>query len=308
MHVSSKRFAITWLLATVVGLLGLVTFNVLVDPLGGFPGVHLKALDRLRYLDMDRVSKGELARHGGWEAVIFGSSRAKAGLPANHPFAVTNRTCNLSLDGAKLPEVVAEFDFALKHNPIKHVALCLDFHMFSHGQGWILDFPESRFNPRLNRFAYYCKHLLGRDATDRAWATLRKYRQGYNPPMQSRNGFYDHQLYKDTAQRELFDRVLRIMGTGYSQQKVDPADLELFRHVVRVCRDRKIDLQIAIMPVHALDLELLYAGGRWAEFQKWKTDLVGVLAEEGVEGRFKLWDFTGRPPRRSLHLAKQSTG
>jgi hypothetical protein len=297
-----KRFTTVWLLATVTALVGVAAFNVLVDPLGSFQSLHLKAFEPLRYLDMDRVAKAEMARRGDWEVIVLGSSRAKAGLPATHLFFQTNRTCNLSFDGAKLPELVAAFDYALQHNPLKYVALFLDLHMFSQGQRWMLDFPESRFNPHFDRFVYYCKELIGRDSTDRSWATLRKYRERYNPPVQSRNGFYDHRLYMDTAQRELFDRVLRIMGAGYSHQTVDAADLELFRHVVRECRDRHIDLQIAIMPVHALDLELLYACGRWPEFEQWKTDLVNVVAAEGVEGEFKLWDFTGYagPPAEAV--------
>jgi hypothetical protein len=297
-----KRFTMAWLLTTIAALAVVAAFNVLVDPSGGFPGLHLKTLEPLRYLEMDRVAKGELARHGGWQVVILGSSRSKAGLPATHPFLVTNRTCNLSLDGAKLPELAAAFDYALKHNPLEHVALFLDLQMFSQGPGWILDFPESRFNPQFNRFAYYCKELLGRDSTDRAWATMRRHFRGYNPPVQARNGFYDHKLNAETSQRELFDRVMRIMGAGYSRQTVEPADLELFRHVVRECRDQHIDLQMALMPVHALDLELLHASGRWPELEKWKTDLVNILVEEGVEGRFRLWDFTGYagPPAEAV--------
>jgi len=302
MRASFKRFTMVWLLATIAALAVVAAFNVLVDPSGGFPGLHLKTFEPLRYLEMDRVAKGELARHGGWQVIILGSSRSKAGLPATHPFLVTNRTCNLSLDGAKLPELAAALDYALKHNPLKHVALFLDLQMFSQGPGWVLDFPESRFNPHFNRFAYYCKQLLGRDSTDRAWTTMRRHFRGYNPPVQARNGFYEHKLNAGTSQRELFDRVMRIMGAGYSRQTVDPADLELFRHVVRECRDHHVDLQMAIMPVHALDLELLHASGRWPDLEKWKTDLVSVLAEEGVEGRFRLWDFTGYagPPAEAV--------
>ena len=304
-----KGFTTVWLLATIAALAVVAAFNVLVDPSGGFPGLHLQRFEPLRYLEMDRVAKGELARHGGWQVIILGSSRSKAGLPATHPFLVTNRTCNLSLDGAKFPELATVFDYALKHNPLKHVALFLDLQMFSQGPGWVLDFPESRFNPRFDRLSYYCKQLLGRDSTGRAWATVRRYRQGYNPPAQARNGFYDHKLNADTSQRELFDRVLRIMGAGYSRQTLDAADVDLFRHMVRECRDRHIDLQMAIMPVHALDLELVHACGRWPEFEKWKTDLVNVLAEEGVEGKFKLWDFTGYagPPAEAVPPAGEVT-
>ena len=71
------------------------------------------------------------------------------------------------------------------------------------------------------------------------------------------------------------------------------ASLDLFRELVRTCRDQHLDLRIAILPVHALDIELLYSSGRWPEFERWKAGMVNVLAEEGVEDKFPLWDFTG---------------
>jgi hypothetical protein len=165
--------------------------------------------------------------------------------------------------------------------------------MFAPGPPWVENFADSRFNPRLQIFAYACKQLLGRAYTDRTWTTIRRRLWHYQPVPQETRGFHSHSLSPATSQRELFSRVLHILGAGYRVQTVDPGDLELFRHIVRTCRDQKIDLEVAIMPVHALDLELLYAGGRWAEFEKWKADLVKVLAEERVEGKFGLWDFTG---------------
>ena len=302
MQAAYQRFVGFWLLITLAGLMAVAAFNMLVDPAGAFPAWHLKAFEPLRYLNYDRVHKAEMARRGGWEIIILGSSRSQAGFPATHPFLAAKPTCNLSLNGAKFPELAPVFDYARRHNPLKHVILCVDLYMFSSGSRWIEDFPESRFSPSFAPFDYYCKRLLGRASTGDAWDTLRQKCKHYTPPPQTRYGFYDTRLGPGTSQRELFSRVMRMLGAGYRHQTLDPSDLELFRHVVRACRDRKIDLQVVIMPVHALDLELLYAGGRWGEFEKWKTDLVKALAEEGVEGQFNLWDFTGYagPPAETV--------
>ena len=297
-----KRFVKIWLLATVAALAGLAGFNVLVDPAGAYQGLHLHWFEPLRYLDHDRVHKAEMARRGDWQVIILGSSRSKAGLPAEHPFLATNRTCNLSVDGAKFTEMASIFDYTLQHNPVKHVIICVDLHMFSQGPRWLLDFSDSRFNPGFDRFIYYCKQLLGRDSTERAWETVRRQLQGRHPTAQESNGFYRHSLNADTCQRELFDRVLHLMAAGYRLRTFDPSYLELFRQMVRACRDRHIDLQVAIVPVHALDLELFYAIGRWPEFEQWKTGLADVLAQEGVEGKVGLWDFTGYagPPAEAV--------
>ena len=293
MQILCQRFVKTWLAAAILGLVVLAGLNVLVDPAGAYPRAHLKAFDSVRYLGLNRVTKAEMARRGDWEIIILGSSRAELGFPAAHPFLTTNKACNLSLAAARFPELVAAFDFACAHNPLKHVLLGLDLYMFSQGERWVDTFPESRFNPDVAVFPYYCKQLIGRAATDRTWETIRRKLQGYRPIPQETRGFHNHTLGPGDSQHEMFDRVMRFEGRGYQGQSVDPSYLELFRHVVRVCRDQHIDLQVAIMPVHALDLELVYEGGRWPELEKWKQDLVEVLADEGTEGKFNLWDFTG---------------
>jgi hypothetical protein len=280
------------LLAALAGVAGVAAMNVLVDPAGAFPRVHLKLFEKVRYLDLDRVARAEMAARGDWQVIVLGSSRAEAGLPAGHPFFTTNRACNLSLAGAMFPELEAEFDFAQQHNNLEHVILCLDFFMFSKGAPWVDNFSESKFNSNFDRFPYYCRRLLGRAAIDRSWDAVRRTLQGYRPVPQQTRGFRNNWLGADVCQRELFGRVLYNYGAGYRLQIFAPSYLEQFRHIVRVCHDQRIDLRVAIMPVHALDLELVYASGHWKDFEDWKLSLVKVLGEEGVEGKFNLWDFT----------------
>jgi hypothetical protein len=165
-------------------------------------------------------------------------------------------------------------------------------YMFNQGPSWVLDFPESRFNPRLELFPYCFKQLLGRTYTDVTWDTLRQKVIHYQPVPQKTRGFHYNRIKPGVSQRELFNHLLPIIGAGYGPQMLDWSYVEQVRRVVRLCRERQIDLQVAIMPVHALDLEYLYTRGGWPEFEEWKKKLVGILAEEGVEGKAALWDFT----------------
>jgi hypothetical protein len=303
MQLLCQRFVKTWLAATILGLVILAGLNVLVDPAGAYSGIHLSAFESLRYLNLNRVTKAEMASRGDWEVIILGSSRAEAGFPASHPVLTTNRACNLSLAAARFPELAAVFDFACEHNHLKHVLLCLDWYMFAEGPRWVDNFLDSRFNPDFARFPYYCKQLIGRAATDRTWETIRRKLQGRRPVAQDTRGFHNHSIAAGTSQRELFDRALHVLALGYRAQKAaDRGSLELFRHIVRTCHNQKVDLQVVIMPVHALETELVYAAGRESDYERWKADLVAVLAEEGVEGKFILWDFPGYagPPAEAV--------
>ncbi|MEI8040023.1 MAG: hypothetical protein WCL11_01360 [Verrucomicrobiota bacterium] len=309
MRADYKRFTGFWLLLTALGLAGLAGFNVLVDPAGAFPACHLKMFEPLRYLDSDRTAKAEMARRGDWQTIILGSSRSQIGFPARHPVLAHSHSCNLGLAAARFPEVVAAFDYAQQLNPLKQVILCLDLYMFCEGPRWIEDFAESRFNPDFDRFQYYCKQLIGRTATDRAWETARRKLRHYQPAVQETFGFYHFELGSGFSQRKLFERGVRARATAYPDLKADPSLLTPLRHVVQVCRDQRIDLRIAIVPPHALDVEVLHSGQGWPQFEQWKTDLVALLAEEGVEGKIGLWDFTGYagPPSEAVPAANDMT-
>ena len=113
-----KQFAVSWFLLTVAGLLGLAAFNLLIDPSGAYLGLDLKSFEPFRYLNHDRPHKAEMARRGDWDVIILGSSRSKAGLPASYPFFVTNRACNLSMDGARFTELARAFDYTRARNPV----------------------------------------------------------------------------------------------------------------------------------------------------------------------------------------------
>src|SRR5262245_57492780 len=96
-----KKFVKAWLFATVGALLAIAGLNVLVDPLGAFPRLHSPWFEAFRYMPEERTAKAEMARRGDWEAIILGSSRAAAGLPATHPFVTTQNCCNLSFPAAR---------------------------------------------------------------------------------------------------------------------------------------------------------------------------------------------------------------
>jgi hypothetical protein len=276
-----------------VSLAAAALFNLLVDPLGAYPAVHLKNFEPQRHAHFSRVARGELARRGPWDLVILGTSRPKAGLPARHPAYGSNRVCNLAVDAARMSEAAAMVEYVARRQPVRHFVLFLDFAMFRSSTFYMYDFAESRFNPRVSLFEYHCKNLIGSGAFDRSWqATSRRLLGRELRPGQT-NGFYAHRLRPNTAQRELFGRELRSVAFAYSAMRPAQEQLDHFRRVLRFCRAQRIQLTLVMNPVHALDLELWRAGGNWEGLENWKRGIVALVNQEGLTDSVPVWDFSG---------------
>jgi len=280
---------------TLAGLAALAGLNVLIDPLGAYPALSLKPLAKYRGHLTSRTAKAEMIARGDCEVLLLGSSRVLVGLPVNHPAYGTDRVFNLGLNETTLTETAAVLDFALQRNRIKRVLLGADFLLFSDVRGNSPGFENSRFNPDLNFLEYHFKNLLGSQITESSWSLLRQWLRG-KPPAPGEHGFLPKSVPRGQSQRDLFAARIRGFltdpetygGFHYSQQRLD-----VFRRMVRRCREEKIELAVFIPPVHALQMETVRAAGLWPTFERWKGDLSRILAEEGAAGSVPLWDFTG---------------
>jgi hypothetical protein len=297
--VNAKRYCTVTLLIAGVTLAVVAGFNLLVDPFRAYPRVHLNAFEPLRGSIFNRVARAELVRHGDWDMMIFGTSRPKAGMPAQHPSLASNHVCNLSVDAARMSEAAAMFDYARARNPLRRVVLCLDFALSRESLIDPSDFAESRFNPKLSLFDYHCKNLLGGNATDRSFEFLLDYVRQRFPPAGERNGFHVRALKPGASQRALFEKVARSLAYSYAAQRTSTNEMTAFRRMLAACREGNIEVTPAINPVHALDLELLRAGDNWERFEEWKREVVRIVAEEWPAGRVAVWDFTGYWPPTS---------
>jgi len=290
------RFFRIWL-AVVAGCLAVVAvFNMLVDPIGAFPKFHLRSLERYRPRVDTRQGKAELAHQSGWEIVTLGSSHVLGGLPADYPLFRSNRTVNLALTAPTLVELAAVLRTVRANNgkPPRLVILGLDYYMFSEGPDYILDFMETRFNPKFDRVDYYAKRLIGHLAVKESIKVIENRIAGRGLSLQDLSGFIKYRAAEDFSHRSYFEQIMRRAAPDYRSQLSGSASrLEVLRKIIRDCREQRIDLRLIIMPVHALELELLHACGKGESFENFKRSLVQLLAEEGLEGKVPLLDATG---------------
>jgi hypothetical protein len=294
--VDQFRYFRSWLCVAFVGLAIVALVNLMVDPIGAFPNLHIRSLEPYRPRVDNRTAKAELAHRSGWEIVTIGSSRVLSGLPADYPLFRSNRTVNLALTAPMLTELASALRVVRANNgkPPRMVILGIDFYMFAEGPDSVLDYMETRFNPKLDRVDYFAKRLIGLKATEDSVEVLRNHLRGRALELQDRDGFMKHRVGEDFAHRPVFEQVMRVFAPGYRAMPYDTSNrVEVLRKMLRDCREQNIDVRLMIMPIHALEMELLYACGKGESFAELKRTLVRLLAEEGLEGTVPLLDATG---------------
>jgi hypothetical protein len=177
----------------------------------------------------------------------------------------------------------------------KRIFLGTDFLLFSDLRNFGVGFDNSRFNPNLETLDYHLKNLLGSQMLADSCDLLRSWLRG-KPPAPGGWGFAPKAIRPGVRQRDTFARNIRrfiVNPEIYGAYHYSSDRLELFRQMIRRCRDAGIELVVFIPPVHALQLETTRVAGLWPTFERWKGDLVRILAEEGVAEAVPLWDFTG---------------
>jgi hypothetical protein len=290
-----RRYSRWFAACALAGLAVVAALNLLVDPLGAYPRISLKAVEPYRRQVMSRPAKAEMLLRHRCDVLLLGSSRVQAGLPVEHSAYGTSNVLNLGLAGTTLPEIAGVLEFTLRLQRPRRVLLGADFFLFSDVRGAGGDFENSRFNPDLPLFDYHCKNILGSHVTQDSWMLLRQWLREEAPP-ESGRGFLSKSLRRGASQRESFVRGVRRFLTEpevYGAYHYSLERLEVFRQMVRRCRDDRVELIVFIPPVHALELETVRAAGLWPTFERWKSDLAHILAEEGVVESVPLWDFTG---------------
>ena len=295
MRPSFRLYSRVFAACTLAGLAMVAALNLLVDPLGAYPRVSIQRIGPYRGQLMSRPAKAEMLLRNRCDVLLLGTSRVQVGMPVDHPAYGTTNVMNLGLAGTTLPEIAAVLEFALRFQRPGRVVLGADFFLFSDVRGVGVNFDNSRFNPGLQAFDYHFKNILGSHMVTDSWMLLRQWSRG-KPPPKTERGFLPKSLRPGASQRESFARGVRRFLTEpevygayhYSQERLD-----IFRQMLRRCRDEHIELVVFIPPVHALELETVRVAGLWPTFERWKGDLARILAEEGAADTVPFWDFTG---------------
>lgn len=310
---SARRYVIA--LATIISLAlaAVAAVNVVVDPyqiwrLGVIPGLeHVKTPQE----DLNVVTKIYGIRWAKPRAIILGSSRARMAFDPQRPDWREGITpaYNAGVPGGSIRDIHALFHLAVREAPVKIALIELGFHGFD-VNAFNLEMNLKKDDPRLRLrgMVGLLPQVLFGNATRASWETLERYFHLIDYPV-----FYQRQDGKVEFHAEIFDAPAATAGhEAYFLDiwfRPDPNrsfclhnpitgenSLAEFSALLDEAHSRAVKLILVIPPMHARRLELISAAGLHPQYERWKRQLVRIVAahqsEPGSPGMV-LWDFTG---------------
>jgi hypothetical protein len=291
-------------------LLLITTFNAFMDPFAIFNGPKIIGINANKPVLSThvRLTKSMAIRSKKPDSIILGNSRAEYGIDPKHPVWGDQKVYNLGLGNASVYEIYRYLQHAQEIQPLKEVVLMLDFVMFNAiGNREKEDFEERRLatdytgNRQGGVWSDLSTSLLSFDAMVSSVETL--FNQDYSDIVYLTNGMIESTFR--SAHINGYHESFLVNEKGYfsgpsyqpfSFSSVYRNNWSIYRKIIVLAHKNKIDLKIAISPVHARQLEIFSNMGLWSDFEKWKRQLVSInekVASNTGKSSFKLLDFSG---------------
>lgn len=307
-----KRYLALWLTLVVVLIAAAAALNIVVDPYRLWRDDAGTAKPKAGPNSV--VAKAWGVQRAAPRALILGNSRAEVGFdPALAAWPERSRPVyNLALPGTGVRTSLDYLRHALAAPGARIGTVVLgldvmDYLVDAKASEASTEVPDARLlgatSPaahELRRARDYGQATLTVGALLDSFATLAARRdphaadldaQGFNP-------MRDYvKIAADEGYWKLFDQKNRANSRAWLRRPMalDLADgregepLADLRRIIALCRERGIDLRLAIYPYHAHLLEIVDATSHWEAFEQWKRRVAAIAAETGVP----LWDFAG---------------
>ena len=288
---------------TTAFLLIIGCINYVVDPYGLYRKIDLKGFNQQKEGVRSKirfVKALELPLRKP-KTVILGSSRAHEAINPDDIELSDQQYApayNLGIDMLRIHEAADYLQFAVNNSNIKRVIFGLDFFMFNSLQESEVGFDPSLISSRPSILQYLKSTLISGSAFIDSVRTLKQSNaqtarreflsNGYRPAKMVFFGLSDYAaLHYYTNFTFLSPKSNTKYYGEFSLNKKVFFD---FERILKICKEKKIDLKMYISPAHAdLEGEGLRATGNWNLFENWKRKLVDLSDQYG----YSVWDFSG---------------
>jgi len=283
-----KRFNCILLVTIFSPLLAIGLFNIVIDPYGvmntpSFIGVNQLKIAQPRHV---RLFKAVAITRIKPTTVLLGTSRAEF-LDTKHPALGKNTNgYNLGLPGANMYEVRRYLEHTLSNQPnLKEVVLEISFMMFDSHRKNRKDFRETRLEKKQIIEEDALNIIFSLDALEASIKTI-----NFNNNHTTVTNYYSdggrnpEAIGKTDMLLEFKDLIKDASQKKSNNFQLSEEYINDFASIVHTCKQRNINLEVFISPVHITQMEEFRTAGLWPVFEDWKRRVSKVTP---------LWDFSG---------------
>jgi len=290
---NSKEWIQTWfIIIVIIPIIG--GFNYLVDPYGLY-STNIIDKPKIKQLDKMRLVKAIVTQEIKPVSISLGTSRTERGYNPDHNYFM-KPSYNLGTSGSSMYENTLYFKWALKQSNLKKVLLVADYRMFTNKiQKHIQEF-ETYFNKQ-NKF----KYLFSIDTLKDSFFTLRGSRKPV--ALYYNNGQIHHNSLQRIVSKDghlkMFkkneEKYYENYPLNYIYLDTKKKSFPDFEHMVKLCYENDIKLDIIFGPSHIRQWESLdyYLGyDRWLQWKKDVVLSVNRVASQQNKKPFRIMDFS----------------
>lgn len=313
MEMESKIFLKRCLYTTLVFTVLVGTFNVLVNPYLFFQLPRIKAFNsRKPAVDTQQhLMKAYNVLRAQPNTIILGSSGMAIGLNAQSAAwpARERPVYNLGFMGEGVRTARRYLQHVSAQSHLSLVVLGLEFGDFltlrrqyaPHYDSRLTVKDDGNSNPEWSRqrIEDVLFSTWSLDTTSASVGTLADNLIGDSSNMAD-SGDIDPIFYRENAPKVGSYPFVVVTDLTYSylyrDSDIDESEMNEVQQILKLCREKKIDLLIVLEPTHADELELATLSGKWQTMENWKRALTNMVAEatrSASGSRAELWDFAG---------------
>jgi hypothetical protein len=324
------RYCLTLGAAAIAIAGAIATFNYTVDPYLLFDGQRAPGFNDLKpsVATRERMMKAYQIERASARTIVIGSSRPDLGIdPATQVWPVSARPVyNLGLVGSDVTDGLKYVRHYVATQPgrvPKTLVVGLDFESYLYvpsaavpGTNKVppMNELEERLavdpsgNPNPKRSARVLKDralgLLSLDALGDSIQTIRANRSATAISLEP-NGHLSEAAMRSTANADGYALVFDQKNLDTVKHYAKPhrvlsdtpdgpiREFEVLKELLAFAKSHDIDVVLTIQPAHVSRLELLDRMGYWDSYERWKRELVVLVAQTSPSQKVTLWDFGG---------------
>ena len=273
-----KKFN-TVLLSTVLCIITILgVFNFIVDPYNVFNS-HLYKFNVLKpeAKRQERLTKiiGYKLNRQKIDTVFVGTSKVDWAFDKNYYRQKTEKNAeNMAIVGLSYSEFLDLTKLCIiLHPEVKNIYLGIDFNTFNSNHKdnqKHIGFNESKKLTTQELSTV----LLSIDTTVSSFITISKNLSGSEDKMYNSAG--NKHIFVNPAIDDHFRRSIVKYFHYYKTLKIKDENYEQLAELIKYCKSKGIKLHVFITPGHISDIDTIYDGGVWNEFENWKKNIVKV--------------------------------